>query len=28
VDWNAFAARLWQNAGPDESNVNTEGKVA
>jgi general nucleoside transport system permease protein len=28
VDWKALAARLWQNAGPDDSKVTTEGKAA
>jgi general nucleoside transport system permease protein len=28
VDWKALAVRLWQNAGPDDSNVTTEGKAA
>jgi general nucleoside transport system permease protein len=28
VDWKALAARLWKNAGPDESHVTIEGKAA
>jgi general nucleoside transport system permease protein len=28
VDWKALAARLWQNAGPGESPMTTEGKTA
>jgi general nucleoside transport system permease protein len=28
VDWKTLAARLWKNAGPDESHVTPEGKAA